>query len=126
MLGYEALEIARKNPGTKIRQKWWNKDNYVEFRNGSIYDEEGALESFSTDDLELVTWEIVKEEPKLITWYRPRILWVDQVKAPTMCYERTFHKTKCPSNWYPHTYVDVVVLEWETIEAAETWEEQSE
>jgi len=128
MKGWEALEIARKNPKVKIKYKCAEKVSFIlQF---SESEERFMMKTHEDDffghcnvDLNKHAandnWEILKPEPKIISWYRPKIVWVDQKEAPTRCFDEDFHKTKCQSNWYPYT--GLVVIEWDEIKAPEEW-----
>lgn len=65
-----------------------------------------------------------KEKPKLVTWYRPKLIWLDGKEYPQRPNDLKFYRlrTDCylNRNELQRTFK---VLEWDIIEAPETWEQ---
>ena len=67
-----------------------------------------------------VLWEDV-EKPKLITWYRPKVVWYKEDLRPSGSDLRFYYSSKKEAeDFFGDTHN---ILEWETIEAPETFGE---
>ena len=66
--------------------------------------------------------EYIEPKPvKMITWYRAKNIWDKNYVHPSVSLFQTFYKTK--EEYLLKLSLNVKVIEWETIEAPETWEQ---
>jgi len=69
----------------------------------------------------LMKFKIIKPKPVLVDWYRPRVVWSVHDSSPKTSDMREFHKDMKTTNWGLYSE-EILVLEWETIQAPESWE----
>ena len=67
-------------------------------------------------------WKLHEPEPKLVKWYKPRVVWEAGISHPRESGGWSFYKTKDKHLWFSKPEV-VKVLEWEEREFPETWED---
>lgn len=149
MIGWKALKLARKYEGLKIRRTvGWAEGEYIYFNDeGMLVEQKHPLSDLEASDFNL-DWEIVDcphsewtfinnekvsscavcgeasqpKPPKLITWYRPDIVWFEASKEPLSVHNMHFSKSKKEAI-KKSSYENFKVLKWQTIEAPENWSE---
>lgn len=124
MSGWEACKLALNDPGLVIT----NGMNTLKFTDKGVWlikdstDSWGFGEEPKFDDLK--SWTIEKLKPKLVTWYRPRVIWPSTSDEPTLFLNENIgfrrEKETCPIYWTGSR--STRILEWEEIQAPETWE----
>ena len=108
--------------GIKIRHVEWGKDNYIAYHalTDKFYNDDNSLETPSFNG---GAWQEYKEPAKLVTWYRPRVVWREKSASPYIAYDLLFRRNQDSSNWFTCVGEKFKVLEWESIQAPETYEQ---
>lgn len=133
MISYELAAKAIKEPGFRIRKKGWYESYYVYIEkictsDPSIFylvwkDEKGnnCNPNFLIDNGN--NWEPYVEKPKMVKWYRPRVIWFSDQPRPIHWKPLQFHTSQDLDNFFFKCDQDVKVLEWEEKEFPATYEE---
>jgi hypothetical protein len=145
VIGWKAIKLATENPGVKVSRPNWEVPYCI--------DSAGDTECiFDSDHLLFDDWEIVqcthkwqhgivdnfclicgvnqkvveksKPKPKMIKWYRPKVVWLEGKNEPQIANDARFYSEKKIQR--PETIGfgrKIKVLEWEVMEAPENWEQ---
>jgi len=124
MIGWDALELARKTPNLRFVYEDWCPDSYLFFdESGFCKDDDGTKHTLPCYLLSKEGWRLEKPEPKIIKWYRPKVVWYEDEPSPCVLRDNDrkdrYHDNKDLINW---SALEYKVLEWEEKEFPETWD----
>jgi len=87
---------------------------------------ETNIDGYEYNDYVLVNGEKYykkkEEKPKMINWYRPKLVWVSGTRTPSKFSGDIYHPEKNPDAFL-YSETSMKILEWETIEAPESWDQ---